>query len=354
MLSLVDIHKSYGRGERRVQILSEVSLSVAGGEIVGILGPCGEESEALLEVAACAVQPDKGQVRLDQIDLTRLKRARREELRCRHILSVDSRLSGAGIASKVRGYVGLYPLAEHKISNREAAQRAQLGLDQLGISDLAQSPLARLTFWERVLVEFARIVVARPRFVVITELFDGLGAAQAQEARRLLRSLVDEIGCGVLLRAADLTSAWVASRVWRLYSGTLALVSSLPSSNRKVVALGLAGSEHLSGPLDGRSSDWMMPTQVADRIDQMPTISRFLGITISMYYDDHQPPHFHARSGEFNAKVRTDTLELLAGDLPRRELRIVLAWAELHAAELQDNWRRARAGETLLEVEPLQ
>jgi ABC-type lipopolysaccharide export system ATPase subunit len=180
---------------------------------VGILGPCEEESEALLEVAACVVQPDKGQVRLDQIDLTRLKRARREELRRRHVLSVDSRLPGAGTTSKVRGYVGLYPLAEHKISNREAAQRAQLGLDQLGISDLAQRPLARLTFWERVLVEFTRIVVARPRFVVITELFDGLGAAQAQEARRLLRSLVDEIGCGVLLRAADLTSAWVASRV---------------------------------------------------------------------------------------------------------------------------------------------
>jgi hypothetical protein len=86
----------------------------------------------------------------------------------------------------------------------------------------------------------------------------------------------------------------------------------------------------------------------------MPTMSRSLGITISMYFDDHQPPHFHARSGGFNAKVRTDTLELLAGDLPRRELRVVLAWAELHAAELQENWRRARAGETLLEVEPLQ
>lgn len=73
-----------------------------------------------------------------------------------------------------------------------------------------------------------------------------------------------------------------------------------------------------------------------------------------MYYDDHQPPHFHARSREFSAKVRTDTLGVLIGDLPRRELRVVLAWAELHSAELEDNWRRARAGERLLEVEPLQ
>lgn len=130
----------------------------------------------------------------------------------------------------------------------------------------------------------------------------------------------------------------------------------MPSSDRKVVALEIssAGAEYLSAPRGERSSSLRIPTQASARIEQMPTISRFSGITISMYFDDHQPPHFHARSGGFNAKIRTDTLELLVGDLPRRELRLVLAWAELHASELQDNWRRARAGETLLEVEPLQ
>jgi hypothetical protein len=86
----------------------------------------------------------------------------------------------------------------------------------------------------------------------------------------------------------------------------------------------------------------------------MPAISRFMGITIGMYFDDHEPPHFHARAGEFSAKIRTDTLELLVGDLPRRDLRLVLAWAELHVQELQDNWRRARRGETLRPIEPLQ
>jgi len=72
-----------------------------------------------------------------------------------------------------------------------------------------------------------------------------------------------------------------------------------------------------------------------------------------MYFDDHLPPHFHARSGEFSAKICTDTLELMVGDLPRRELRLVMAWAEMHASELQDNWRRAREGATLQAIEPL-
>jgi hypothetical protein len=93
----------------------------------------------------------------------------------------------------------------------------------------------------------------------------------------------------------------------------------------------------------------------------MPTISRFMGITISMYFDDHAPPHddhapphFHARAAEHNAKIQIDTLEVIASDLRRRELRLVLAWAEMHAEELDSNWRRAREGATLQEIEPLQ
>ncbi len=73
-----------------------------------------------------------------------------------------------------------------------------------------------------------------------------------------------------------------------------------------------------------------------------------------MYSDDHDPPHFHARAAECSAKIRIDTLEVIASDLPRRELRFVLAWAEMHATELEDNWDRARKGATLVPIEPLQ
>jgi hypothetical protein len=72
-----------------------------------------------------------------------------------------------------------------------------------------------------------------------------------------------------------------------------------------------------------------------------------------MYFDDHGPPHFHARHAEGKAKVRIDTLEVIGSSLARRQLRFVFAWAELHQDELSENWRRARAGETLQEVEPL-
>jgi hypothetical protein len=85
----------------------------------------------------------------------------------------------------------------------------------------------------------------------------------------------------------------------------------------------------------------------------VPTISRFFGITIGMFFDDHGFPHFHARHTDGMAKIRIDNLEVIDNSLRRRQLRFVLAWAELHQADLEENWRRARAGETLQEIEPL-
>ncbi len=85
----------------------------------------------------------------------------------------------------------------------------------------------------------------------------------------------------------------------------------------------------------------------------MPTISRFYGIDIEMYFNDHGFPHFHARHADGLAKVRIDNLEVIDSDLARRHLRLVLAWAELHQKELEENWRRARSGGTLLPIDPL-
>jgi nitronate monooxygenase len=86
---------------------------------------------------------------------------------------------------------------------------------------------------------------------------------------------------------------------------------------------------------------------------RMPAISRFFGITIAMIFDDHGYPHFHARHAAGEAKVRIDRLEVIESTLGRRQLRLVLAWAEIQHDELSENGRRARAGERLNETEPL-
>jgi len=85
----------------------------------------------------------------------------------------------------------------------------------------------------------------------------------------------------------------------------------------------------------------------------MPTISRFYGIRIKMYYDEHPAPHFHADYGEHSAQVEIESLEVLAGRLPRRVLALVLEWAMMHRPELRENWRRVERHEPLLPIAPL-
>jgi hypothetical protein len=85
----------------------------------------------------------------------------------------------------------------------------------------------------------------------------------------------------------------------------------------------------------------------------MPCVSRFFGIAIFLWYRDHEPPHFHAVYGEFEATLRIDTLEVSAGSLPRRALALVLEWASLHRAELAEDWDRARRGVPLASIQPL-
>ena len=58
----------------------------------------------------------------------------------------------------------------------------------------------------------------------------------------------------------------------------------------------------------------------------MPEISRFYGIIIAMYYNEHNPPHFHAKYGEFKAEIDIKTLQILKGEIPKRAKALVLEW----------------------------
>jgi hypothetical protein len=86
----------------------------------------------------------------------------------------------------------------------------------------------------------------------------------------------------------------------------------------------------------------------------MPEISRFFGIVVQMYYGDHEPPHFHARYGNTTARVRLAPVEVLDADMSPRALRLAVEWGILHQAELLENWRLIRLGQSPLSIAPLE
>ena len=88
----------------------------------------------------------------------------------------------------------------------------------------------------------------------------------------------------------------------------------------------------------------------------MPIISMFYGIIIRLYLMDnkhHNIPHIHAKYAEFEVSISIGEGEILAGTLPRKQLRLVQAWIELHRDELMADWELAVIGEAPYKIIPL-
>jgi len=86
----------------------------------------------------------------------------------------------------------------------------------------------------------------------------------------------------------------------------------------------------------------------------MPEISRFFGIVIRIFFNDHDPPHFHAVYGGDEALIEIESLTVYRGELPQRALAMVLEWAALHRQELRRDWDLARRGRPPEPIAPLE
>lgn len=86
----------------------------------------------------------------------------------------------------------------------------------------------------------------------------------------------------------------------------------------------------------------------------MPRISEFFGIVISMYFNDHEPPHFHATYAEHEAIIAIDSMAVIRGSLPGRARALALEWSWQHRDALVANWERARARLPTERIPPLE
>ncbi len=85
----------------------------------------------------------------------------------------------------------------------------------------------------------------------------------------------------------------------------------------------------------------------------MPEISRFYGIIVAMFFDDHNPPHFHARYGGEKVVIEIESLRVLEGLIAPRALGLVVEWASQHKTQLLKNWELAKNNQAPNKIEPL-
>lgn len=84
----------------------------------------------------------------------------------------------------------------------------------------------------------------------------------------------------------------------------------------------------------------------------MPEICRFYGIIIYMFYNDHNPPHFHVEYQDFDAIIEIES-GVVKGKIPRRALKLIFEWMDLHKDELLENWKKIEERKALQKINPL-
>lgn len=85
----------------------------------------------------------------------------------------------------------------------------------------------------------------------------------------------------------------------------------------------------------------------------MPELCRFLGIVIFMNYNDHNPPHFHAKYGDYEITIEINS-GIIEGKFPKRALNLVLEWQDLHRDELLHDWELIRTTGEFYKIPPLE
>ena len=226
VLVLDGVWRAFDRGSERLRVLGDVSLSVAAGEIVAVVGTRDQGKTTLVRVASGMLPADRGSVRVDDLELTGLSDARLAKV-LRTRIGLASR-GGPVMRMRVRDYVGL-PLATGRWwRRRERRRRVAEVLRELDIEGCANQRWRELSDWQRVLVELAQAIVGRPRLLLIDDVVDGLGLGKKQAAGELLRGFADDLGCGVLMVVSDHASALAcADRIWQLNGGKLKLMADL-------------------------------------------------------------------------------------------------------------------------------
>jgi predicted ABC-type transport system involved in lysophospholipase L1 biosynthesis ATPase subunit len=212
VLEFEGVAQAYRRGKGRWRVLSGVSLTVAAGEFVGLLGGRGEGKTTLLKFAVGLKTPEAGTVRFEGHDLGSCSDNERSDLRGDRIMWMPRADFGE---FRALHYVAL-PLAMGRgIGMRSAEDHATEALKRVGVEHCADRSWEDLSDWDRLLVTFARGYASRPRLMVLDDLMDGLGAAGTRDAGELLLGFARELGCGVLAGASDIGALLATHRVLR-------------------------------------------------------------------------------------------------------------------------------------------
>jgi putative ABC transport system ATP-binding protein len=232
VLELTNVSKSYGEGSAKVTALARVSLSVAPGTMVAVMGPSGSGKSTLLTIAGGLEEPDEGEVLVGGAPLSQTSRNDRARLRRRgigYVFQDYNLLAGLTAAENVS-----LPLELDGVPARKARAAGMVALEQLGLADRAGHYPDQLSGGERQRVSIARAVVGERRLLLADEPSGALDSANGEAVMELIRTACTRGVAAVVVTHDAHLASW-ASQIVSISDGHLVSPAShKPFTHRDV------------------------------------------------------------------------------------------------------------------------
>ena len=220
LIQLRAVKKIYGLGEAAVEALAGIDLDIADGEFVAVMGPSGSGKSTAMNILGCLDTPSSGTYRFRGADVGALSRDQRALLRRYYIGFV---FQGFNLLKRTTAQENLeLPLVYRGVPKAERSARAQLALEQVGLSDRGHHTQAELSGGQQQCVAIARALVSEPLVIFADEPTGNLDTAKSHEIMALLKSLNETSRLTIVLVTHEEDIATYAQRQVRFIDGRIA------------------------------------------------------------------------------------------------------------------------------------
>lgn len=221
LIQLRDIYKTYSIGEMAVPVLKGVSMTVAQGELVALMGASGSGKSTLMNILGCLDRPSSGEYWLDGHEISRLDSDQRAQVRNRMLGFVFQSFNLLPRTSALENVAMPLSYTADHLSEREARKRAREILCRVGLEDRLDHEPSRLSGGQQQRVAIARALVNSPSILLADEPTGNLDSRTSEEVLSMFQQLNENDGITIILVTHDMQVARHARRVIRIHDGLI-------------------------------------------------------------------------------------------------------------------------------------